>query len=229
MLFIDSDSVLYSKSFTAGVNSMTSEINIKAPVEYREPMCPWRDLKWTTSSIIVLTVCVLLIALVMMGTVIDLWLWSVKTVFPKSHPPAMQSETPGQCETKQLINEDKPFIDAKLNRRHTVIEGRCIEFVKDFTLSFSLYKTLPAIMATHQPANAITSVHGIRVISMFWVILGHTVIWALQFNVLANVLEVFQTVPKRFLFQIIDNAFFAVDSFFVLSGLCYVLVTDNDK
>ena len=220
--FIDSDSeVLYSKSFTADhdVNSMTSEINIKAPVEYREPVCPWRDLKWTTSSIIVLTVCVLLIALVMMGTVIDLWLWFVKTVFPKLYPPAMQPETPGQCETKQSINEDKPFIDAKVSRRQSVTEERWIEFVKDFILSFSLYKTVPSIMATHQPANAITSIHGIRVISMFWVILGHTIAWAILYGVTANIIEVFLTVPKRILFQPVDNAFFAVDIFFVLSGL----------
>ena len=74
-------------------------------------------------------------------------------------------------------------------------------------------------MATHQPGKAITSIHGIRVISLFWVILGHTVVWAMQYNVVANIFEVFQTVPTRFLFQIVVNAFFAVDSFFVLSGL----------
>ena len=225
LFFIDSDSeILYSKSFTADhdVNSMTREVNIKAKSEYRPPVCPWRDLKWTTSSIVVLTVCVLFISLVISGTVIDLLLWLVK---PKLYPPVEPSEnvthtTPYHCEIKQSINEDEPLINAKFrpNRRQSIIT-RCYEFIKNFTLSFSLYKTLPTIMATHQPANAIASIHGIRVISLFWVILGHTVIWALQFNVVANVLEVFQTVPKRFLFQIVNNAFFAVDSFFVLSGL----------
>ena len=223
LFLIDSNSeVLYSKSFTADhyVNSMpTSEINIKAISKYRPPMCPWRGLTWTTSSIIVLAVCILLIALVIVGTVIDVLL---RFVIRKLYQPAKQSEnvthtTPYQCEIKQSSNEDEPLINAKfkLNRK----KSRCYEFIKDFILSFSLYNTLPAIMATHQPANAITSVHGIKVISMFWVILGHTVVWALQFNVVTNVLEVFQTVPKRFLFQIVDNAFFAVDSFFVLSGL----------
>ena len=222
----DSDSeVLYSKSFTADhyLNSMlTREINIKASSKYRPPMCPWTDLTWTTSSIIVLVVCILLIALVIVGTVIDVLL---RLVIRKLYQPAKQSEnvthtTPYWYEIKQSSSEDEPLINAKfkLNRRKSIIT-RCYEFIKDFILSFSLYKTVPSIMATHQPANAITSVHGIRVISMFWVILGHTALWALRFNVFANELEVFQTVPKRFIFQIIDNAFFAVDSFFVLSGL----------
>ena len=226
LFYIDSDSeVLYSNSFTADANSMTREIDIKAPVEYREPVCPWRDLKWSTSSIIVLTVCVLLIALVIMGTMIDVSFWFVKNIFPKLYPPAAesettaQSETTSQCEIKQSINEDKPFIDAKVIRRRSMTEERYAEFVKDFVLSFSLYKTLPTIMATHQPANAIASIHGIRVISMCWVILGHTIAWAILYGVTANILEFFLTVPMRILFQPVTNAFFAVDIFFVLSGL----------
>ena len=214
----DVNEVLYAKTFTADEGLMTREINIKVPVENQELVCPWRDLKWTTSSIVVLTISVLLIALVIMGTVIDLLFWFVENIFPKLYPPAKQSEDI-RYTVPQSSNEDEPLINDTLLNRRPSATIRFYEFVKDFTLSFSLYKTLPAIMATHQPGKAITSVHGIRVISLFWVILGHTVIWALQFNVVANILEVFQTVPKRFLFQIIDNAYFAVDSFFVLSGL----------
>ena len=214
----DVNEVLYAKTFTADEGLMTREISIKAPVENQEPVCPWRDLKWTTSSIIVLTISVLLIALVLMGTVIDLLFWFVENIFPKLYSPAKQSEDI-RYTVPQSSNEDEPLINDTLLNRRPSVTTRFYEFVKDFTLSFSLYKTLPAIMATHQPGKAITSVHGIRVMSLFWVILGHTVVWTLQFNVVANILEVFQTVPKRFLFQIVDNAFFAVDSFFVLSGL----------
>ena len=55
-------------------------------------------------------------------------------------------------------------------------------------LSFSLYKTIPTIMSTHQPVTAITSINGIRVISMFWVILGHSNIWQPSY-IYANSLE----------------------------------------
>ena len=86
-------------------------------------------------------------------------------------------------------------------------------------LLFSLYKTLSAITATHQPANGITSINGIRVISMFWVILGHTFLWGTAYGVVANSKEALKTVPKRFLFQPMHNFTYSVDSFFVLSGL----------
>ena len=90
---------------------------------------------------------------------------------------------------------------------------------EDLILSFSLYKTVPAIMATHQPATAITSINGMRVLSMFWVILGHTFYWGILFDVVANSKEAIETVTKHFLFQPVVNFTFSVDTFFVLSGL----------
>ena len=93
----DSNEVLYNaKTFIADENLMTRESNIKAPAETLPPVCPWRDLKWTSSSIIVLTVCLLLIAFVIMGTVIDLLFWFVKNIFPKLFPPA-EDTAPYQC------------------------------------------------------------------------------------------------------------------------------------
>ena len=74
-------------------------------------------------------------------------------------------------------------------------------------------------MATHQPATAITSINGMRVLSMFWVILGHAYYWGLIYDVVANTNEAFGTVLNRLLFQPMDNFSFSVDTFFVLSGL----------
>ena len=165
---INSDELFYSESFT-DVNTMTYTINVMAPTEYKEPLCPWRDLEWTNSSVIVLTVCVLLIALVITGTMIDVSLWFSNDILPKFSLPEIARET------KLSINEDEPLINVKPKQKasQSVAENRCVEFVKDLMLSFSLYKTVSAIMATHQPANAITSINGIRVISVLWVILGH--------------------------------------------------------
>lgn len=44
----------------------------------------------------------------------------------------------------------------------------------DFLLCFSLIGNTKKIFATKVPSTAITSINGLRVISMFWVILGHT-------------------------------------------------------
>ena len=61
LFFIDSDEEFYSISYTADVNAMSYTINVTTSSEYTELHCPWRDLDWTTSSIIMLTVCVLFV------------------------------------------------------------------------------------------------------------------------------------------------------------------------
>ena len=221
LFFIDSDELFYSKPFT-DVNAMNYTMNVMPSIEYTEPLCPWRDLEWTNSSIIVLTVCVLLIVLVITGTMTDVSLWFINEILPKLYLSENEpQEISTSCEVKHSINEDEPLINAnlKVKASQSVAENRYIEFVKDLILSFSLYKTVPAIMATHQPATAITSINGMRVLSMFWVILGHAYYWGLIYDVVANTNEAFGTVLDRFLFQPVDNFTFSVDAFFVLSGL----------
>ena len=221
LFFIDSDELFYSKSFT-DVNAMNYTMNVMPSIVNTDPLCPWRDLEWTNNSIIVLTVCVLLIVLVITGTMTDVLLWFINEILPKLYLSEIgPQETSTSCEVKHSINEDEPLTNAKPKPKasQSVAEKRYIEFVKDLILSFSLYKTVPAIMATHQPATAITSINGMRVLSMFWVILGHTYSWGILFDVVANTNEAIETVPKHFLFQPVDNFTFSVDTFFVLSGL----------
>ena len=191
LFFIDSNDVFYSESFTAAVSTIIHTINVKAPSEYRPPVCPLRELKWTSSSIIVLTICILLIVLVIMGTMVDVSLWFVDDILPKLYisklDPSEQT-TSSPCEVKHSINEDEPLINDKhqVKTNQTV---RIMEFVKDLMLSFSLYKTIPAIITTRQPASAIISINGIRTLSMFWIILGHTCAFELEFDSTAAMFE----------------------------------------
>ena len=221
LFFIDLDELFYSKPFT-DVNAMNYTMNVMPSIVNTDPLCPWRDLEWTNSSIIVLTVCVLLIVLVITGTMTDVSLWFINEILPKLYLSEIEpQETSTSCEVKHSINEDEPLINANLKPKasQSVAEKQYIEFVKDLILSFSLYKTVPAIMATHQPATAITSINGMRVLSMFWVILGHAYYWGFIYDVVANTNEAIETVPKHFLYQPVDNFTFSVDTFFVLSGL----------
>ena len=223
-------------------SNVNYSINVTVPSI--EPKCPWRNLDWTTSSIIVLTLSILFIALVIIGTIVDVLLWFNNDVLVKTPAKTCTEMTSLAAglndstsdvndstsevndstfevndsvdETERLINTPQPVVRV---RRQCIAESRCIEFLKDLILSFSLYKTVPVIMETKQPPNAITSINGIRVISMFWVITGHTYLWGMTYGVTANIIEAAETVPKRFVFQPIDNSFLSVDSFFVLSGL----------
>ena len=94
----------------------------------------------------------------------------------------------------------------------------------DFITALSLYKTIPTILATKQPPAAITSINGIRVLSMFWVILCHTHLWVIYGGKIDNDLDFVYNVAPRFTFQVIMNGYFSVDSFF-LSQWCLCLST----
>ena len=234
LLFIgSSDETFYSKSFTH-INAVNYTVNITASAGYTAPVCPWRDLKWTNSSIAVLTVCILLIILVVIGTMVDVSLWFIDDVLPKLNLPGRKLQTTmTNPEVKHSINEDEPPINAK-NKQKTSSDKQRIEFLKDLVLSFSLYKTIPTIMSTRQPASAVTSINGIRVISMFWIILGHIYEWGRGIDYgagFANMQEVFESVQNRFLFQPVNNFYFAADSFFVLSGilLSYLNIKEMDR
>ena len=245
LFFIGLSKVIYSESFTNAIG-VTYTIDIMAPTENRELSCPWRDLKWTNSFISVLVVCVMLIVFVIIGTIADVLLWFITDIYPKSHIPTEEPPettaylSSSQCEVKHSINEGddhvhEPLIKAKPKESHDQNAGNYkkqrIKFIKDLFLSFSLYKTVPAIMSTQQSSNAIASINGIRVISMFWVILGHVYSFQQSQNVVANVGELTETVDNRFLFQMVVNYTFSVDSFFVLSGLLlsYLCFKDMDR
>ena len=51
------------------------------------------------------------------------------------------------------------------------------EKLKKFFQCFSLIKNTNCILDTKVPPGAITSINGLRVLSMWWVILGHVFIW----------------------------------------------------
>ena len=84
----------------------------------------------------------------------------------------------------------------------------------DFVTAFSLFQTIPTLLATKQGPSVITCLNGLRVISMAWVILGHS--FSFHGRNVDN-LSVMESVISRFSFQAVENAFFCVDSFFFLS------------
>jgi len=82
----------------------------------------------------------------------------------------------------------------------------------DFIKAFSLFRTVPTLLATDQPPHVITSMNGIRVISMFWVILGHTHMWAfMPGGAGVDNLFVYEQVSSRFTFQPVNNGYFQRD------------------
>lgn len=87
-----------------------------------------------------------------------------------------------------------------------------------FIVEFSALRTLHRIFNVEKKINDKDSfpfLNGIRVLSLFWVIIGHTIVFSLGFS--SNVLDVLSW-SHNFGFQLIINAPYSVDTFFLLSG-----------
>ncbi|XP_030841026.1 nose resistant to fluoxetine protein 6 [Strongylocentrotus purpuratus] len=88
-----------------------------------------------------------------------------------------------------------------------------------FLLCFSMSHNLPRILSTKQAAGGIPCLNGIRVISITWVILGHSFSMVMNAGLSENILLALKNYIQDITFQVIISAPFAVDSFFLLSGL----------
>ncbi|XP_073996733.1 nose resistant to fluoxetine protein 6-like isoform X2 [Rhodnius prolixus] len=84
-------------------------------------------------------------------------------------------------------------------------------------LSFSVLSNGRKILDCNgAPKDALTCVHGIRFMSLAWVVMVHTF---LQVFAIAENKTMRSVAEKRFMFQTVGNATFSVDSFFFISGL----------
>ena len=95
---------------------------------------------------------------------------------------------------------------------------RKLKFLLDIITAFSFFKNIRAISTTEQPSSTITSLNGIRVLSMFWILLYHVHILYTTFKPLRNQAILKQDVFPRLWYQAILNGYFFLDSFFLLSG-----------
>lgn len=124
--------------------------------------------------------------------------------------------------TRALLTNADSTIDTDLDQDLGVDEEVLYcNSVKEWCLfsqilvSFSAYSNCKKIFKINANANELACLHGIRVLSLCWVILGHGYVFALSFS---DNPSCFIDYVKRFSFLVVSNAFFSVDSFFVLSG-----------
>ncbi|GBM56474.1 Nose resistant to fluoxetine protein 6 [Araneus ventricosus] len=93
-----------------------------------------------------------------------------------------------------------------------------------FFLSFSFISNFKRFVNTETTSNTLSCLHGIRFLSMSWIILGHTY-FILNYEAFQNA-EKAQVYGETFAFQVIVNGAIAVDSFFCMGGLllCYLTI-----
>lgn len=86
---------------------------------------------------------------------------------------------------------------------------------EELLLSFSAVSNFRTICDSAVGSDTISCIHGIRALSMVWIILGHTCIIAFKYS---DNMELRKVVEKQFFFQTITNGAFSVDTFFFISG-----------
>lgn len=115
-------------------------------------------------------------------------------------------------------------------RTRKIVESeRNFSMVQNILLSFSLISNYKKLLSASKGAEELKALHGIRVISMAWVILGHTYVWT-NFQLMRRASE-FQFWFTNWDFEIIHNGWLAVETFFFLSGLltCYAVLKVMQK
>ncbi|XP_020892990.1 nose resistant to fluoxetine protein 6 isoform X2 [Exaiptasia diaphana] len=194
--------------------------------------------KYTGGVIATLTLCGVLLFLCLCGTIIDIASSYVSQLSIKKSNGfvPITNESPQEEQDSFTVKGRDRFRKPSHSdhSKETEMVHQTIEynqsFIKEFFLSFSLIRNTTQIMNTNVPPNAITSINGMRVLSILWVVLGHTFLWQLISGLNSNILEEF-TILQRFSFQAISNANLSVDSFFFLSGLlvAYLSFRQMDK
>ncbi|UJR11689.1 hypothetical protein I4U23_015870 [Adineta vaga] len=153
------------------------------------------------SNGVILTIIVLsvLCLLVLIGTMIDL--------IPKSKMTSIHNFIIHNGTYDDLVNENEIRTESKSNRTSRIL----------FLSEFSALKSLRRIFTVKETNNndSYVFLNGIRVLSLFWVIIAHSLLYSLSYT--NNITDIL-TSTRNILFQLISDAQFSVDTFFVLSG-----------
>lgn len=184
--------------------------------------CP-QDLKYAKKDIVAIVVSSIIAFAVVMGTFADIVCIYLDrrsdkdTIQVRSDSPPNYNSTPANS-----VNDTTERLGLLSNiPKNEVLYGEnppssCGSSAKQILIAFSLITNTRKLLSTSTSSGTLTAVNGMRVLSMWWVILGHTYVF--NIGLLDNVLD-FVELLKRFSFQAIMNATYSVDTFFFMSGL----------
>ena len=205
------------------INSTLAKNKVPITVVMSSFACTGQDgVKMSAGAVVMIVISCLFLSCSLLATVCDLIMymyWYFNTRQLKDSGFGGINDDLSHNSEHRFISESIPLLSDRIKT------NTCLHFLWDVVKGFSLYKTIPAVISTDQPPTAITSINGMRVISMFWVILCHTYVFTYGDQGFANSYDLTSQFLPRFSAQPIINGFFSVDSFFFLSGLLVAYLT----
>ncbi|KAK0053757.1 nose resistant to fluoxetine protein 6 [Biomphalaria pfeifferi] len=179
----------------------------------------------TTATVVAITVLCLILAMVLSGTVIDIVYVQCPKWKKEIEDADMLTNTNRVGSLYGAVGSDEGLLG------HNDVDETALLIVKPtptlgllgkIFVSFSVYTNASKVLNTSQPPGSLGTVHGIRFLSMSWVMLCHTFAFGAFFF---RNLEMFETLLNRWTFTVIANGFASVDTFFTLSGLLTAYLT----
>ncbi|CAG5115319.1 unnamed protein product, partial [Candidula unifasciata] len=221
-----------SEDSTLFVDEVIHLLGINGTLQTEAAECHTTDREMTSVTVVAIAIIVIIGMLMVIGTGFDLVFIQRpkgKATTQADDCPASDPALPGHS---HIINEEEnqaPITETTgllANVRCKKQESGYVGICPQVLLAFSVYTNGSKVLNTSQPEGTLSAVHGIRFLSMSWVVLGHVLVFGIrQFG---NIYSLFWSWLKDWSFDAISNAFVSVDTFFTLSGLLTAYLTLNE-
>ncbi|XP_053395822.1 nose resistant to fluoxetine protein 6-like [Mercenaria mercenaria] len=166
-----------------------------------------RQEKLDSGATAVIVIIGLIGAIVLISTVVDYGFSSSDKAVDKNIHPRYDVAFEDSSDRTELLSN----VSIQENR-FSGLKRKLLDICRVFSITSNGKK----LFGTETAIGPLACLNGIRVLSMWWVILGHTYFFSVF--TIDNAVELSKVV-QRFTFQPIINGTFSVDSFFFLSGL----------
>ena len=164
----------------------------------------------TASAGLMLAFCVVLIALGIIGTLVEFSYLSARNYSIRSLDSSGEHSMVTNTGKINLVS----FVSGPTPQKPSRLPG----YLR-FFMCFSLYSNTLKLFATkdEKKKDPLDCLNAVRVLSICWVVMGHSELFRAELSVIFNISDV-QNYFKHFSFTLINSAPYAVDSFFWLSG-----------
>ncbi|XP_077984529.1 nose resistant to fluoxetine protein 6-like [Glandiceps talaboti] len=176
-----------------------------------------------------ITLCCVLLLLIIIGTVYDIairYILQPKKGKAETIQESHLSETTNETVSYTVAEEsDLRIIDKDVTSGHhsSKCKAYCVNVLKKGILAFSVLGSADTILNTDQRGGSISCLNGIRVLSMFWIILFH--LWVFVPASVGNPRYISEVVSKRWATEVLIHGDLGVEAFLVLSGLLVTYLT----